>query len=190
MLERGSSLELGSPSKTPQYHQKTGRPIRRGAGKVKPAAGYVDSRVLEEGDDEPIPSPSEDEDGHIIRPSRKRKRARTPSPSPPPLDNVIRQDEPDDHTDDEDSFLHHKKSHTSPVMLQFNVPLGFHGPLTVKLDPSLLVPGGEESAPRDLQPHGNSDASIPAIAETQSQRNGDPSKPGFTDLPPELRNKV
>jgi hypothetical protein len=62
-----SSPELGSPSTITQYHKKTGRPIRRSAGRVQPAAGYVDSKVIDEEDDEPIALPSEDDDGEPIK---------------------------------------------------------------------------------------------------------------------------
>jgi len=144
------SPELGSPSETQQYH-KTGRPIRRGAGQKVLVAGYVDSAVIEEDADEPIETPSEDEDGHLIKPPRKRKRTRSPSAPPPPLDPLIRHEVPDEATDDEGGNFHHV-SQVAPIILQFNVPLGFHGPLMVKLDPSLLVQGNPDGTVRNPGP--------------------------------------
>jgi hypothetical protein len=108
---RDSSPGPASSSKMTQY-SKTGRPIRRSAGKAKPLAGYVDSKVIEEDAEEPIDTPSEDEDGELIKPQRKRKR--TPSLSPPPLSPIIRDQERDLPSDDD--------VQNTPITLQFNIP--------------------------------------------------------------------
>jgi hypothetical protein len=190
------SPELGSTSNTQQYHKKTGRPIRRGAGQSKPVAGYVDSAIIEQDAEEPIETPSEDEDGQIIKPTRKRKRTRSPSPAPPPLDPVVLHEDPDEPTDDETGNFHHKSA-TEPIVLQFNVPLGFHGPLMVKLDPSMLVWGKENGAAQDMQPNqaktknaareAAPESSVAVLAKTNAEKT---NAKGFTDLPAELRNKV
>lgn len=182
--DRGSSPDLGSSNFKTQYSTKTGRPIRRSAGKVKPAAGYVDSKVIEDELEEPIETPSEDEDGHVRSTHAKRKRKRSPSPEPPPLDDVIRIDVPDERSEDEDPFQ--KKSKLPPIELQFNVPLGFHGPLVVKLDRSLLL----SDMAYDMRP-GRAMKKIRAGQGLDSQPSDGGKKPlGFTDLPAELRNKV
>ncbi|KAK7183414.1 hypothetical protein PSPO01_10663 [Paraphaeosphaeria sporulosa] len=182
-IDRDSSPKLGSSNFTTQYSKKTGRPIRRSAGKAKPTDGYVDSKVIEDEYEEPIETPSEDEDGHI-KPTQKRKRKRSPSPEPPPLDDVIRNDEPDERSEDEDPFQ--KKSKLPPIELQFNVPLGFHGPLVVKLDRSLLVP----DTAYDMHP-GLAMKKIRAGSGVDSQPSDGGKKPlGFANLPAELRNKV
>ncbi|KAF2687838.1 hypothetical protein K458DRAFT_295282 [Lentithecium fluviatile CBS 122367] len=191
--KRESSPELGSPSTITQYHAKTGRPIRRTAGQTRPKAGYVDSKVIEEGDDEPIELTSEDEDNddEPIRPRRKRKRTRTPSPSPPPLEPLIRNEEPDEHTDDEVGNFHNKKaSHVPPITLQFNIPLGFHGPLMVKLDRNVLLRGTAEESAQDMQPYRNKRKAAPPAAEPRVTAVMKAKGKGFADLPPELRNKV
>ncbi|KAF9733284.1 hypothetical protein PMIN06_008767 [Paraphaeosphaeria minitans] len=182
-IDRDTSPELGSFHFKTQYSKKTGRPIRRSAGKAKPTAGYVDSKVIEDEYEEPIETPSEDEDGQIKPTQAKRKRKRSPSPEPPPLDDVIRNDEPDERSDDEDPFQ--KKTKLPPIELQFNVPLGFHGPLVVKLDRSLLVPDmAYEMRPRRAM-------KIRAGSGGDLQPSGGGKKPlGFVNLPAELRNKV
>jgi hypothetical protein len=179
--DRDSSPELGNSHFKTQYSKKTGRPIRRSAGKLKPRAGYVDSKVIEDEYEEPIETPSEDEDGQI-KPQQKRKRKRSPSPEPPPLDEVIRNEAPDERSEDEDPFQ--KKSKLPPIELQFNVPLGFHGPLVVKLDRSMLLP----DMAYDMRPR-RAKRKIRAESEPQSL-DGQKKSFGFTDLPAELRNKV
>lgn len=179
--DRDNSPELGSSSFKTQYSKKTGRPIRRSAGKVKPTAGYVDSKVIEDEYDEPIDVPSEDEDGHI-KPQHKRKRKRSPSPEPPPLGAIIRNDAPDELSEDDAPFS--KKSKLPPIELQFNVPLGFHGPLVVKLDRSMLV----QDTAYDMRPR-RATKKINAGSEPKPSE-GHKKLLGFTDLPAELRNKV
>ncbi|KAJ4303728.1 hypothetical protein N0V90_002629 [Kalmusia sp. IMI 367209] len=186
-LDRDSSVELGSCEFRTQYHRTTGRPIRRSAGKVKPRAGYVDSKVIEDECEEPIETPSEDEDGHI-KPQQRRKRKRSPSPDPPPLDEMVRDGGPEELSDEEGPLQ--KRTLPAPIILQFNVPLGFHGPLMVKLDRSMLQQEVAGAA-RNMQP-GRATKKIKAVdSEPQLQLlNGQKKPVGFTDLPPELRNKV
>jgi hypothetical protein len=186
---RSSSPELGTPSLKPQYNKKTGRPIRRSAGHIKSLAGFVDSAVLDEDDDEPMEVPSEDDDdGEAIWRRRSKKRKRSPSPAPPPLDPII-YDEAAEGPSDNESIGHDSDAYT-PVTLQFNIPLGFHGPLVVKLDRSLLARNTgsvahdvhKRKVRRNLKPAtSNPVTQKPAIAT---------KKTGFCDLPPELRNKI
>ncbi|KAF2134489.1 hypothetical protein P153DRAFT_380307 [Dothidotthia symphoricarpi CBS 119687] len=194
-----SSPELGSPSKMTQYNKKTGRPIRRSAGKVKKVAGYVDSATLEQQLEEfeaaefsPLTSgESEDEDemNHRGRADKsRRKRKRSPSPPSPRLDPIIYDQELDELTDSESNgVFRHQTPKKPPVTLQFNVPLGFHGPLFVKLDSSMLQVN-EEGARQDMRKGRAKKARMttPIPDRTTTQRR----RTGFTDLPPELRNTV
>jgi hypothetical protein len=193
--EHNSSPELESPSKITQYNKQTGRPIRKSAGKVKKVAGYVDSGILgEELDYEPLTedeSESEDEEEmekrrHADKMMRKRKRS--PSPPSPRLEPIIYNQELDEPTDDETSeAFHHNTPKKPPVTLQFNVPLGFHGPLFVKLD-STLLKDDKDGARHDMQRFQakkvRTSASLPKDAITTAR------SVGFADLPPELRNSV
>jgi hypothetical protein len=192
--ERNSSPELGSPSKITQYNKLTGRPIRKSAGKVKKAAGYVDSGILEEeAGYEPLTSDDDSEDEEEMekrsRADRtKRKRKRSPSPPSPRLEPMIYTPELDELTDDETSgAFHHNTPKKPPITLQFNVPLGFHGPLFVKLD-SALLKDTEEDARYDM--HRVQTKTLRTTASPfQEIALAVPSK-SFTDLPPELRNSV
>lgn len=127
--DRDSSPELGSPSKITQYNRDTGRPIRKSAGKVMKAAGYVDSSVLGADYDPSSSEETDDEDmSRRARADKKRKRRRSPSPPSPQLDPIIYDQELDILTDDETGGAFHRNTPKKPpVALQFNVPLGFHG---------------------------------------------------------------
>jgi hypothetical protein len=194
---RDISPELGSPSKITQYNQKTGRPVRKSAGKIKKVAGYVDFQDAEfDGltDSELSELGGLDEEDDMDPRSRlgkkkkgAMKRKRSPSPPSPRLEPVIDGQELDDLTDNEDGGAFHRSIPKKPPMtLQFNVPLGFHGPLFVKLDSTLLqtnyqgklheMQSGISKRPRTESPQ-------PAGIATARPK-------GFTDLPGELRNTI
>jgi hypothetical protein len=189
--EHDSSPELGSPSKLTQYNKQTGRPIRKSAGKVKKVAGYVDSGIIEEEGYEPSTSEASD-DEEMEKRSRteklKRKCKRSPSPPSPRLEPTIYNQELDDLTDDETGGAFHRNTPKKPpVTLQFNVPLGFHGPLFVKLD-SALLKDNEDGTRHDMR-------QVPTkkirTATTPPQTAAVAvSRRSFVDLPPELRNTV
>lgn len=183
-LARDNSVELGSPSKTIQYSTKTGRPIRRSAGKAKPKTGFVDSKIIEDVTEDPIESPSEDEDGIMVKAPRKRKRS--PSPEPPALQPIIRDEQPDGPSDDEAGNFQQKIADEHPIVLQFNIPLGFHGPLHVKLDRSMLTTRVEGQA-FDMRARRTKQK----LAQPKASATTD-SRPGFSfsDFPPEIRNNI
>ncbi|KAF2007703.1 hypothetical protein P154DRAFT_996 [Amniculicola lignicola CBS 123094] len=185
-----NSPELGSTTPSTQYNQKTGRPIRKTAGHKKSLAGFVDSSVLE--DDEPVDIPSEDDEGIQVKPRRVAKRKRSPSPPPPPLDPIIYNHSTDDDSDADTGRFHYTPSPQSPIVLQFNIPLGFHGPLTVKLDKSLLEKlYGMDEPTHDLQPLGQCISKRLKQSHSMApEKRSEPDKIGFLDLPAELRNKV
>jgi hypothetical protein len=189
-LREESSPELGSPSEITQYNKKTGRPVRRSAGKMKPVAGYVDSRILEEEDFIPYTSNDEtDEEEGTPRgrgDKQKRKRKRSPSPPSPRLDPIIYNPQLDGLTDDETGGAFHRRTPKKPpVTLRFDVPLGYHGPLLVKLDPAILALGDDNNAygMRQSRKRKQSISATPGTVAPERRK-------GFTDLPPELRNKV
>ncbi|KAF1942473.1 hypothetical protein EJ02DRAFT_454170 [Clathrospora elynae] len=192
-----SSPELGSPSKITQYNKQTGRPIRKSAGKVKRVAGYVD---IEDEDFGPLTSDDESDDADEAedemesrgradkKKKRELKRKRSPSPPSPHLAPIIYNQELDELTDNEDGGAFHRRTPKKPpITLQFNVPLGFHGPLFVKLD-SALLQKNEQGVPHEMQPGKMKKArtASPGLTQTVVQAR----HKGFTDLPPELRNTV
>lgn len=195
--DRDSSPELGSPSKITQYNKSTGRPIRKSAGRVKKVAGYVDSGMLEEEEEfEPLTSDSsgdEEEDdmtprGRANKLKPKPKRKRSPTPPSPRLEPMIYNQELDDLTDDETSESGHRNTpKKSPVTLQFNVPLGFHGPLFVKLD-SALLKTNEEGVRHEMHPAPSKKMRTTSPLPEETAPAVRPK--GFADLPPELRNTV
>ncbi|KAF2268610.1 hypothetical protein CC78DRAFT_530045 [Lojkania enalia] len=187
-----SSPELGSPSHVIQYNKQTGRPIRRSAGQKKNVAGFVDSAMIEEYEEEASDSLSEDEEGNPVLPKRSSKRKRSPSPTPPPLDPIIYDEAPDEQSDEETLGSLQRHPGPPPITLQFNVPLGFHGPLVVKLDSSVL--DAIDGPPRDLKPptsrRRRTESVAPAATVIPPKPGSGSWRAGFLDLPPELRNKI
>jgi hypothetical protein len=182
-LLRDSSFELGDQSTVQKYNKQTGRPIRK-QKKTSPGAGFVDSAVIEE-DNDPIELPSEDEDGNLVKP---RKRKRSPSPIAPPLDPILYNEDPDEVSDEEAVGNFHRDPTDTPIVLQFNIPLGFHGPLVVKLDRGLLQ--AVDAPAHDMQPgqvQKKARLSTPQPAKTVVESNG-PCL--ITKMPPEIRNKI
>ncbi|KAJ4315814.1 hypothetical protein N0V94_005765 [Neodidymelliopsis sp. IMI 364377] len=118
---------------------------------MKPVAGYVDSSILEA--EELIPfssddSESEEDDIDDIPRGRtdktKRKRKRSPSPASPQIRPMIYNQHLEELTDDENGGAFHRRTPKKPpITLRFDVPLGYHGPLLVKLDPAILKSEGE-----------------------------------------------
>ncbi|KAF2195212.1 hypothetical protein K469DRAFT_545872 [Zopfia rhizophila CBS 207.26] len=182
---RESSFELGSPSHRPRYNKRTGRPIRNGAGQKQSLPGYVDSVVIEA--DEPIESCSEDEEGNPVQPRRPSKRKRTPSPTPPPLEPIIYDEGPDPASEDEANGIFHYNPSTKPITMQFNIPLGFHGPLILKLDSRLLATTEGQiynvEGPRMRR-------RLEAASVQSQETTPEKDRVGFMTLAPELRNKV
>ncbi|CAO2654216.1 Nn.00g109490.m01.CDS01 [Neocucurbitaria sp. VM-36] len=189
---RDDSPELGNPLKLTQYNKKTGRPIRKSAGKAMKGDGYVDSGMLEEEDFLPLTSEESEDDDEMEQRSHlqksKRKRKRSPSPPSPHLEPILYDQDLEQLTDNEQGgAFHHHTPKKQPVTLQFNVPLGFHGPLFVKLD-STLLHQNEEGRLHEMQPGKTKTARMDSLAPSQSAPQV--HRKGFTCLPPELRNTV
>ncbi|RMZ69589.1 dna-binding protein [Pyrenophora seminiperda CCB06] len=197
-LDRVSSPVLGSPSKVINYNQRTGRPVRKSAGKMKKAEGYVDFE--DELDDEFGPltaEESEEEEQDDMKPRRwgdrnkgRRitKRKRSPSPPSPFLEPLLYDQELEELTDNETGGAFHRRTPKKPpITLQFNVPLGYHGPLFVKLDSSILS-NHEASTLHEMQP---SKPKQVCTKSPQSQPAEATVRPkSFADLAPELRNSI
>lgn len=163
---------------------------------MKKAVGYVDSCILEEDDLVPLTSDAseDDDEDDDDMPQRgrpdKRKRKRKPSSSSlsPCLEPILYDQELDDLTDNElGGAFHRHAPKKSPVTLQFNVPLGFHGPLFVKLDSALLQTCGQDTF-HEMEPAKTKRART--TSPTLLQPADNQRYKGFTDLPPELRNTV
>ncbi|KAG9389049.1 hypothetical protein A1F94_001942 [Pyrenophora tritici-repentis] len=130
--DRQSSPELGSPSRITSYNKKTGRPVRKSAGKIQKL---------------------------------------------------------DELTDNEEGGAFHRHTPKKPPMtLQFNVPLGFHGPLFVKIDSSMLQTN-EAGKLHEMQP-GKSKKVCTKSRQSQPDKVLAARPKGFTDLPAELRNTI
>jgi hypothetical protein len=146
---RDASEELGSPGLGTKFNQRTGRPVRTTAGRRSLDPGYMDStEVIMAEDSDDSDDLFDDED--VPNKKRKklfggsRKRKRMLSPPPPALSDMA-----------SDAFLSRENSPAfsvgtpgesmsivaepmEPINLTFNIPLGFHGPLRVQIDSSLL----------------------------------------------------
>jgi len=156
---------------------------------MKNLPGFVDSAVIE--DDEPIELSSDNEDDEPVNIKRNKKRKRPPSPSPPPLDAIMHDELADESFDES---IGCPSPYKTPITLQFNIPLGFHGPLVVKLDRNLLINTAEGVAHNMW--HGFQSQSLWNKDKTATSKFDTPMttvtahKTGFCDLPPELRNNV
>ncbi len=175
-----------------QYNKITGRPIRATAGKVRQDTDFVDSGLLEEDDLPWLTSDDgdvEDDAEQRRRASKKaRKRKRSPSPPSPCLAPIIRDQEAEQLTDNElGGAFHRRSSKKPPISLQFNVPLGFHGPLFVKLDNALLQANSEAKL-HEMQVVKTKKTRRASSSPTQVE--AEVNYKGFSDLPPELRNSI
>ncbi|PSN64597.1 hypothetical protein BS50DRAFT_557225 [Corynespora cassiicola Philippines] len=177
-----------------------GRPKRRNAGKSKKQIGFVDSSLIE--DDDHLDSFSEsNDDDDVVRSrskakSKKSKRKRPVSPEPPPLDPTIYDDEdPDGLSEGEDGVgMYHRAKQQPSVILQFNIPMGFCGPLQVKLDSELLnnlaTAATQDAAAQNVEtpPHEIRRVDEDGLASDDGAF--DPNALSFTDLPGEVRNNI
>ncbi|USP75194.1 hypothetical protein yc1106_02468 [Curvularia clavata] len=185
---RDSSPELGSSSRVTTYNKYTGRPIRKSAGKIKKPEGFVDLPASDESEGDEDDDDDDDEArGRATKQKNERlkKRKRGPSPPSPSLNPIIYEEELEDMTDLEElgAFRRETRRPSQQTMLQFNVPLGFHGPLFVKLESNFME--NNKDALHEMKP-GKPKKARTALVEPASTV----QYRGFTDLPPELRNTI
>lgn len=190
-----------SESKAPtEYNPRTGRPIRKSAGRKSLKPSYVDpGDALSDEDEDDFVDDLDDN----VRIVKKRK----PSPTPPMTPPRLIHD--DDSVDDISPVLSYEPEPEPmvlpPLSLSFNVPPGHTGPFVVNLDINSFVNASQgmvaasslRTHPRTFSPdsgyssksRGTSVQSQPLESTTKS-RSRKPGVSGFLDLPPELRNVV
>lgn len=148
---RETSETLESCSTVTKYNKQTGRPVRTTAGRRSLDPDYMNTTEVIQGEDSEDEDNFLDDDEDMYAKKRKklqggsRKRKRTLSPPPPSLSDAAL-----------DAFMSRENSPASsigtlgesasavaqpmmePINLTFNIPLGFHGPIHVHIDPSFL----------------------------------------------------
>jgi hypothetical protein len=152
---------------------------------VKKVAGYVDFEDEEFGPLTTEESEDEDEDDMDSRgraQKKKSKRKRSPSPPSPHLEPVMYDQELEELTDNEAAGAFHRNTPKQPLTLQFNVPLGFHGPLFVKLDNDLLQKNSLGIL-HQMKPGSAKKARTASPRPTRIPK-PDEKRKGFADLPP------
>ncbi|KAF1356558.1 hypothetical protein BDV97DRAFT_394464 [Delphinella strobiligena] len=179
------------------YNPRTGRPIRRSAGRKSLEKSFVDPDDAMSEEDEDVYLDDFDDN---VRVAKRRKRSPTPPMTPSrliddtePLDESIR---PHEHALSMDV--------SQPISLTFNLPPGHTGPFVVNLDVNSLVKASQmrvsDSALRS-QPRSSPDSGYASKSREVSEQNraGELSihssprnldKAGFLSLPPELRNEI
>ena len=184
---------------TTDYNPRTGRPIRKGAGRISIKPSYVDPDEAMSDDDEDVFVEDFDDN---VRVAKKRKRSPTPPMTPrrliddtEPLEEIV-------HSHESDLAV----APVPPVSLTFNVPAGHSGPFVVNLDVNSMVNASQNvlsSAPLRSHPRTpcSADSGYGSKSREGSEMNRSverttqssprkPDKAGFLSLPPELRNQV
>jgi hypothetical protein len=206
------------PQPAVSYNSKTGRPIRRSAGKT--ASPFVDSAVAISEDDSENSDPEQDvtsdDEGIVVVKSRKRKR----SPSPPMSEASMSDSEGDALLSDYGNAVTLRNRPTqsiepmaamapmAPIQLTLNVPAGAERQVVLNIDLNSYI--NQRTAVMSNNNNNNTttttttNLSLPSPKRTKlsgrSSKAGSaspatrtPSRPtraGFLDLPAELRNEV
>lgn len=212
---RAKSEELGDGHFTTNINQRTGRPIRKSAGRKSLNPGYLDSfEVIEDHQEDTASDDEYDEDEEttlIKRPKkalnsvirlRKRARTPTPSPSPPPLSPMHPPDLPTQEDgaspSQSESELEALTDDYQPITITLNIPPGQEGPIHLHLNVADLLRGRSATRTIAPKPQGTKrrvrtprDRTSGANGLTTPQsKAADDNKVGFLDLPSELRNIV
>lgn len=184
------------------YNTKTGRPIRRSAGKA--ASPFVDSAVaISEADTDHSDSAqdvTDDDEGIMVVKTRKRKR----SPSPPMSEASMTDSEGDAMMSDYGNAAALRNRPTQsieqlpPIQLTLNVPAGPERQIVFNIDlnsylgqqPTVnATPNVSEPSPKRAKTRGRSlksGSGSPSASRAPSRT----TRAGFLDLPAELRNEV
>jgi len=177
------------------YNKRTGRPIRKSAGRRSIAAGFVNSVEAIELDPNETwfveQDTTEDADSDNERPKKKARTKRLPSPPLPPLSPMMKEDYP---TPDSSPVPEERPEISPPVALpltlSLNIPPSFQGGvLNINVDlGSLLLQQSNDYRHTDFKRQTASPISDYGCDE--SCTNLSSQRTGFLDLPGELRNKV
>lgn len=187
--KRAVSEELGDGDLSLSYNPRTGRPVRRSAGRKSTNSDFID----------PVQaiSDAEDHDTDEEKYVRPRKRRRSPSP---PVSPRMEIDEPYSPVRSPERSLTEEAatpvSDVSPISLTFNVPPGHSGPFVINLDVAALM--GMTIQPNRNAKHKktslrlSTDSDLSSRLSRKSERPQSPvqERAGFLSLPPELRNEI
>lgn len=171
-----------------KYNQRTGRPLRTTAGRKSLDPGYMDTTKVINGEDSDNSDDFLDDDEDVSNKKRKklhglsRKRKRMFSPPPPSLSDVTsdafvsRENSPEFSVGTSGETTSTMANPTiEPINLTFNIPLGFHGPLRVQIDSSLL----QQLSKHTKLGHSPASQAITGLVQSNSV---DARKTGFLNL--------
>ncbi|TKA62916.1 hypothetical protein B0A49_12002 [Cryomyces minteri] len=199
--KRAASPELGDEDFDIVYNKRTGRPIRKGAGRKSLDPEYLDSTELVLGDSGDERSNDEEElpmNEHTgAKTPKLRKRKRTPSPTPTPL-SPVRYD--DVFAREISPALQGLESGAKApsISLTINFPSEHRGPLVVNLDVAKLISqyrkqqNANSAVAKELTDSSYS-TSTSKVAKRVVGKTTSPvqtTKVGFLSLPGELRNHI
>lgn len=202
-LSAAPASKPGQTSPAVSYNSKTGRPIRRSAGKT--ASPFVDSAVAISDEAETDHSDSEqdvtsDDEGIKVVKSRKRKR----TPSPPLSEASMSDSEGDAMLSDygNAAALRNRPAQSieqvAPIQLTVNVPAGPERQIVLNIDLNSYLgqqptvnPTSNTSLPppKRAKTRGRS-LEQSAVSSSTSRATSRSTRAGFLDLPAELRNEV
>lgn len=185
------------PATDTEFNPRTGRPIRKGAGRKSLNEGYVNptEAMSDEDEDEFI----DDEDDNI-RVAKKRKRSPTPPMTPRRL--IDDAEMPEDIVPSYETDISPVPMvKAPPVSLTFNVPAGHSGPFVVNLDINSLMGLSQTMLANSISPsrsctRSSDDSGYASKSRDTSEPPKIRSSPrksnesGFLSLPPELRNEI
>jgi hypothetical protein len=187
------------------YNSKTGRPIRRSAGKT--ASPFVNSAVAISEDDSDHSDQEQDvttdDEGIVVVKSRKRKR----SPSPPMSEASMSDSEGDAMLSDYGNAAALRNRPTpsiepmapmAPIQLTINVPAGPERQVVMNIDLNSYIkdqliarPNANTisvPSPKRAKTTGRNSKASSASPQTRTPSRA--TRAGFLDLPAELRNEV
>lgn len=177
------------------HNKRTGRPVRKSAGRRSIAAGFVNwVDAAENGLNEPwlvSTDPADEPDSSDSeRPKKKIRTKRFPSPPLPPLSPMMRDDYPTPGSSPPpEAFPEAAPPLALPLTLSFNIPPSFEGGvlnINVDLGPLLQQTNCYKAADLKLPSSSLPTESVYEECFQQTLNHGT----GFLDLPGELRNKV
>ncbi|KAL2355154.1 hypothetical protein BJ546DRAFT_841234 [Cryomyces antarcticus] len=199
--KRAASPELGAEDFAVVYNKRTGRPIRKGAGRKSLNPEYLDSTEIflgnsgDERSNDEGKLPTNEHAG--ARTAKLKKRKRTPSPTPTPL-SPVRYDDvfPREIGPALEGLESGAKAPS--ISLTVNFPSEHRGPLVVNLDVAKLVSQyhKQQKANSAVAKESTELGFYTSASKVAKQVVGKTTSPvqktkmGFLSLPGELRNQV